>query len=217
MDFKFLESSDLITLTLLLFSFIVFIYIYKTYKDNFKILFTLRIFIIIILIFSLFNPVINYSTEKQNILQWALFFDNSASMKYHKTPSLSSINLGIEELENRFNKEKVSFSSYSFDSKVSPLKNKLNGNGESTNIGNVAEYILQNENKLAGVILATDGIPTEGSNPLNSFKNSELPIFSLGIGNKNSLLIFLLILLMPQLLQLKMKELMLELISSQLL
>ena len=181
MDFKFLESSDLITLTLLLFSFIVF-YIYKTYKDNFKILFTLRIFIIIILIFSLFNPVINYSTEKQNILQWALFFDNSASMKYHKTPSLNSINLGIEELENRFNKEKVSFSSYSFDSKVSPLKNKLNGNGESTNIGNVAEYILQNENKLAGVILATDGIPTEGSNPLNVFKNSELPIFSLGIG-----------------------------------
>ena len=99
MDFKFLESSDLITLTLLLFSFIVFIYIYKTYKDNFKILFTLRIFIITILIFSLFNPVINYSTEKQNILQWALFFDNSASMKYHKTPSLSSINLGIEELK----------------------------------------------------------------------------------------------------------------------
>ena len=116
MDFKFLESSDLITMTLFLFSFIVFIYIYKTYKDNFKILFTLRIFIIIILIFSLFNPVINYSTEKQNILQWALFFDNSASMKYHKTPSLNSINIGIEELENRFSKEKVSFSSYSFDS-----------------------------------------------------------------------------------------------------
>ena len=136
MDLKFLESSDLITLTLLLFSFIVFIYIYKSYKHNFKILFTLRMFLIIILIFSLFNPVINYSTEKQNILQWALFFDNSASMKYHKTPSLSSINLGIEELENRFNKEKVSFSSYSFDSKVSLLKNKLNGNGESTNIGN---------------------------------------------------------------------------------
>ena len=67
MDFKFLESSDLITLALLLFSFIVFIYIYKSYKDNFKILFTLRIFLITILIFSLFNPVINYSTEKQNI------------------------------------------------------------------------------------------------------------------------------------------------------
>ena len=75
-------------------------------------------------------------------------------MKYHKTPSLNSINIGIEELENRFSKEKVSFSSYSFDSKVSPLKNNLNGNGESTNIGNVAEYIIQNENKLAGVILA---------------------------------------------------------------
>jgi len=188
MEFKFLESSDLITLALLLFSFITFIYIYKSYKDNFKILFSLRILLITILIFSLFNPVINYSTEKQNILQWALFFDNSASMKYHKTPSLNSINLGIEELENRFNKEKISFSSYSFDSKILPLRNKLNGNGESTNIGNVAEYIIQNENKLAGVILVSDGIPTEGSNPLSSFKNSELPIFSLGIGNKNSLI-----------------------------
>ncbi|MEC7622432.1 MAG: hypothetical protein VX989_05175 [Candidatus Neomarinimicrobiota bacterium] len=109
-------------------------------------------------------------------------------MKYHKSPSLSSINLGVQELINRFKKEKISFDSYLFDSNVIPLKNELNGTGETTNIGNVAEFILENQNQLAGAVLISDGISTEGVSPLNLFLDTKLPVYSLGIGSKNSLI-----------------------------
>jgi len=188
MNFKFLEALDLMTSILILFSIFVFIFLYKPYKNKYKAFFSFRIILLSLLLLFLFNPTINYSTEKQKILKWALFFDNSASMKYHKSPSLSSINLGAQELINRFKKEKISFDSYSFDSNVMPLKNELNGNGETTNIGNVAEFILENQNQLAGAVLISDGISTEGASPLNLFLDTKLPVYSLGIGSKNSLI-----------------------------
>jgi len=188
MNFKFLEALDLMTSILILFSIFIFIFLYKPYKNKYKAFFSFRIILLSLLLLFLFNPTINYSTEKQKILKWALFFDNSASMKYHKSPSLSSINLGAQELINRFKKEKISFDSYSFDSNVMPLKNELNGNGETTNIGNVAEFILENQNQLAGAVLISDGISTEGASPLNLFLDTKLPVYSLGIGSKNSLI-----------------------------
>jgi len=188
MNFKLLEALDLMTFILILFSILIFIFLYKQYKNQYKAFFSLRIILLSLLLLFLFNPTINYSTEKQKILKWALFFDNSASMKYHKSPSLSSINLGAQELINRFKKEKISFESYSFDSNVIPLKKELNGNGETTNIGNIAEFILENQNQLAGAVLISDGISTEGASPLNLFLDTKLPVYSLGIGSKNSLI-----------------------------
>ena len=64
----------------------------------------------------------------------------------------------------------------------------MNGNGETTNIGNVAEFILENQNQLAGAVLISDGISTEGASPLNLFLDTKLPVYSLGIGSKNSLI-----------------------------
>ena len=188
MNFKLLEALDLMTSILILFSIFIFIFLYKPYKNKYKAFFSFRIILLLLLLLFLFNPTINYSTEKQKILKWALFFDNSASMKYHKSPSLSSINLGVQELINRFKKEKISFDSYLFDSNVIPLKNELNGTGETTNIGNVAEFILENQNQLAGAVLISDGISTEGVSPLNLFLDTKLPVYSLGIGSKNSLI-----------------------------
>jgi len=188
MNFKLLEALDLMTSILILFSIFIFIFLYKPYKNKYRRFFSFRIILLFILILFLFNPTINYSTEKQKILKWALFFDNSASMKYHISPSLSSINLGAQELINRFKKEKISFDSYLFDSNVVPLKKELNGNGETTNIGNVAEFILENQNQLAGAVLISDGISTEGASPLKLFLDTKLPVYSLGVGSKNSLI-----------------------------
>ena len=188
MNLKLLEALDLMTSILILFSIFIFIFLYKSYKNEYRTFFLFRIILLFFLIFFLFNPAINYSTEKQKILKWALFFDNSASMKYHKSPSLSSINLGAQELINRFKKEKISFDSYLFDSNVVPLKKELNGNGETTNIGNVAEFILENQNQLAGAVLISDGISTEGASPLKLFLDTKLPVYSLGVGSKNSLI-----------------------------
>jgi hypothetical protein len=138
------------------------------------------------MIFYIFNPVIKYSTDKYTDLKWAFFFDNSSSIKFHNSPSLSSINLGISELFDKLDDRNISLQSYSFDSGIRPLKGKLNGSGQTTNFGNIAEFIALNKNELAGTVIISDGIATEGIEPLLLFKNLGLKLHTLGIGSRNS-------------------------------
>tara|TARA_B000000477_G_scaffold4439_1_gene3878 strand:- start:162 stop:2045 length:1884 start_codon:yes stop_codon:yes gene_type:complete len=138
------------------------------------------------MIFYIFNPVIKYSTDKYTDLKWAFFFDNSSSIKFHNSPSLSSINLGISELFDKLDDRNISLQPYSFDSEIRPLKGKLNGSGQTTNLGNIAEFIALNKNELAGTVIISDGIATEGVEPLLLFKNLGLKLHTLGIGSRDS-------------------------------
>ena len=116
-----------------------------------------------------------------------IFFDNSSSIKFHKSPSLGSINLGINNFLRKFDDNDISYRPYSFHSKIEPLNGELDGNGQTTNIGNIADFLQQNKNKLAGSIIISDGIPTEGVDPSSLFKNLGLQIHTLGIGSRSSL------------------------------
>ena len=187
MDFSFLEHFDFNVVMLIILSLLIFIYLYSKYKDAYKALYILRLSILFLMILYIFNPVIKYSTDNYVNLKWAFFFDNSSSMKFHKSPSLSSINLGITEFLDKLRKKDISFTSYVFDSKISPSKGDLSGNGLSTNIGNIAKFLEQNKNELAGSVIISDGIPTEGVEPSKLFKNLGLQVHALGIGSKASL------------------------------
>ncbi len=186
MNFSFIESFDFTSLLLIIFSFIVFAYLYKSYKDIYRLYYIMRIVTLSIMIFYIFNPIVKYSTSKYTDLKWALFFDNSSSIKFHKSSSLSSINLGISELLDKLDDRNISFQSYAFDSGIRPFKGRLNGSGQTTNIGNIAEFLALNKNELAGTIIITDGVATEGIKPLLLFKNLDLKLHTLGIGSKNS-------------------------------
>ena len=182
MDFSFLEPIDFKVIILIILSLLIFIYLYSKYKVAYKALYVLRLSILFLMIIYIFNPVIKYSTDNYANLKWAFFFDNSSSIKFHKSPSLSSINLGVAEFLDQLRKKDISFTSYVFDSKISPSKGDLSGNGLSTNIGNIAKYLEQNKNELAGSVIISDGIPTEGVEPLILFKNLGLQGSCLGIG-----------------------------------
>ena len=187
MDFSFLEPIDFKVLFLIIFSVTVFIYLYNKYKETYKPFFIMRLSILFLMILYFFNPVIKYSTDNYSDLKWAFFFDNSSSIKFHKSPSLSSINLGLAEFLDQLRKKDISFTSYLFDSKISPLKGDLNGNGLTTNIGNISQYLEQNKNELAGSIIISDGIPTEGIEPSILFKDLGFQVHTIGIGSKASL------------------------------
>ena len=188
MKFNFIQSLDFASLLIIASSVFIFIALFTSYKEKFKTSFILRLLVLCLMLLYLFNPVIKYSTNKYSELTWALFFDNSSSIKFHKSPSLNSINLGIDNFLDKLYSKNISFTSHSFDTEVKSLKNKLSGSGQTTNIGNIAEYISQNKNKLAGAVIISDGIPTEGVEPSLAFLNSGLPIHTIGIGNKSSLI-----------------------------
>ena len=118
MKFNFLQQIDFISALIIILSLIIFIYLFRTYGKIYRGFFILRISILFLMILYLFNPVLRYSTDRYSSLEWALFFDNSSSIKFHKSPSLSSINLGIDNFLKMFNDNDISFKAFSFHSIV---------------------------------------------------------------------------------------------------
>ena len=176
MKFNFIQSLDFASLLIITSSVFIFSALFASHKEKFKTFFILRLLVLCVLLLYLFNPVIKYSTNKYSEQTWALFFDNSSSIKFHKSPSLNSINLGINNFLDQLYNNSISFIPYSFDTELNSLKGELSGSGQTTNIGNISEYISQNKNKLAGAVIVSDGIPTEGVEPSLAFLNSGLPI-----------------------------------------
>ena len=187
MNFNFLHQIDFISAFIAISSLFLFIYLFRTYGKIYRGFFILRTSILFLMILYLFNPVLKYYTNRYSSLEWALFFDNSSSIKFHKSPSLSSINLGVNNFLKKFNDKDISFSTYSFHSIVEPLNGQLNGKGQTTNIGNISEFLEQNKNKLAGSIIISDGIPTEGADPSLLFQDLDLKIYTLGVGSRSTL------------------------------
>ena len=103
MDFEFLYQADLVLWVILFIGTGLFVYLYKIIFNEkwHQFLISYRIIIFFILGILLFNPVINFSDEKEKKLDWAIFIDNSASIKYHQTPSINAVQLGIESLVNK--------------------------------------------------------------------------------------------------------------------
>ena len=135
MKFIFLQSLDFISFSIIISSVFIFIYLFNSYKLTYKAFFILRLSMICLMMFYLFNPVIKYSTNRYSELEWALFFDNSSSIKFHKSPSLNSINLGIDSFKDQLSNTNIPFTSHSFDSQIKLLKGKLSGDGQTTNFG----------------------------------------------------------------------------------
>ena len=136
----------------------------------------------------MFNPVINFSDEKEKKLDWAIFIDNSASIKYHQTPSINAVQLGIESLVNKLSEKDISYHLYQFADNIQKVNSpQLIGNGVTTNIGIIPETIKQLGNQIAGAVIISDGLITEGKDPIKDFQEFDFPIHTIGIGEGSEL------------------------------
>ena len=190
MDFEFLYQADLVLWVILFIGTGLFVYLYKIIFNEkwHQFLISYRIIIFFILGILLFNPVINFSDEKEKKLDWAIFIDNSASIKYHQTPSINAVQLGIESLVNKLSEKDISYHLYQFADKIQKVNSpQLIGNGVTTNIGIIPETIKQLENQIAGVVIISDGLITEGKDPIKDFQEFDFPIHTIGIGEGSEL------------------------------
>ena len=190
MDFEFLYQADLVLWVILFIGTGLFVYLYKIIFNEkwHQFLISYRIIIFFILGILLFNPVINFSDEKEKKLDWAIFIDNSASIKYHQTPSINAVQLGIESLVNKLSEKDISYHLYQFDDKIQKVNSpQLIGNGVTTNIGIIPETIKQLGNQIAGAVIISDGLITEGKDPIKDFQEFDFPIHTIGIGEGSEL------------------------------
>ena len=190
MDFEFLYQADLVLWVILFIGTGLFVYLYKIIFNEkwHQFLISYRIIIFFILGILLFNPVINFSGEKEKKLDWAIFIDNSASIKYHQTPSINAVQLGIESLVNKLSEKDISYHLYQFADNIQKVNSpQLIGNGVTTNIGIIPETIKQLGNQIAGVVIISDGLITEGKDPIKDFQEFDFPIHTIGIGEGSEL------------------------------
>lgn len=59
----------------------------------------------------------------------------------------------------------------------------INGSGASTDLGEVLSHVREDQNSLAGVLLVSDGQPTQGVSPVDVAKELQIPVFTIGVGD----------------------------------
>ena len=188
MGVSLLHNADLVLWVTLFMGMGLTFFLYKIFSHEkwYSLLLGIRTLVLFFLIILLLNPVLNLSGENEKELHWAIFVDNSASIKYHKTPSIQAIQSGIQSFVDRLSEKNISYNLFQFADKIQKVNGpNLEGNGVTTNLGIVSERIKQDENNLAGAIIISDGLITEGKNPLREFHQLDFPIHTIGIGEGN--------------------------------
>ena len=192
MSIDFLDSIDLITaISFLIFLISVSIFFYnikkKIYKKWYINILILRHFIFLSLIILLLNPIFNFYSFETTKLMLGIFVDNSASMKLHQQPVFNNFKSDLNNFFKKIEKENIPYESYLFDRNVKPFyQTGLNANGLTTNLSEVAKNIDNNKN-LYGALIFTDGVATEGVNPIKSFDDIKIPVYMVGVGSNNEM------------------------------
>ncbi len=193
MDFRFLYGIDSIFFLGIIFGLGLLYYLSTILKNNqwYKTLIIIRIILLVNLLFLLLNPLLIINSKKDKNLDWAIFVDNSASIKNHKTPSINAIRSGLSEIRSKFIDEEIPFQFFLFDQKINKINSKtlksIDGSGVTTNMGNLSRQIQKQSQDFAGAIIFSDGIITEGSTPDEELKKTNIPIHTVGIGENSGL------------------------------
>ena len=185
MQFSFLHEVDITLWVLLAISTGLVFFLHKIIADEkwYQVLLIIRSVVLLTFIILLLNPIVNLSGESEKKLNWAIFVDNSASIKYHQTPSIHAIQSGIQTFVNHLSEKNISYDLYQFSDTIQKVKRpNIDGNGVTTNLGMVSEKIKQIESELAGVVIFSDGLITEGKNPIKDFQQLDVPVNTVGIG-----------------------------------
>jgi len=188
MSFNFYNSPDILFWIISILSIIILIWVGSILKNEkwYRVLIFLRSLTILILLFLLLQPVFTLKQVRTRQLPWAVYLDNSASMRYHNTPSLSEINSELTGIYDFLENENQTYKTFLFADSIieSAKRGILNARGVSTDLGNVIKHYSANKTDLAGAFILTDGQLTQGSDPLQNMDKLLHPIYILGVGNE---------------------------------
>lgn len=170
----------------LLISYSYYIYRYTLPSiSNFNryFLIILRSFIVILICLLIFEPLLSLSKKEEIQLKNYIFIDNSKSITVKDSSYRSE---KIKEFVDRFDDEN-NFEIRSFGNSIRSInpnfRDSLIFNEPNTNIANIFSYLDKINDNINSVVILSDGIITEGSDPTYSAEKSNYPIFTIGIGD----------------------------------
>lgn len=183
-------SPWLFVLAVLLFvGFTIFIYRFtvpQISKAKKTLLIIARVLSLGLLLLSIFEPTL--TIIKKNILKPVTYFfvDNSKSMlskdgikKDEQTLSIleqfSKSELTADTRLNLFGNEIRDFSADSLEN--------LSFKDGSTNFSDIFNSISEKKENISSIVILSDGVITDGSNPINAIDKIGIPVFTIGVGD----------------------------------
>ncbi len=159
----------------------------KVYRN---LLITLRTVAMIMILFSLFEPVLTLRFRQNLKSSLCLLIDNSSSMEIKDDRKSRKEQLLEITQSDKIKKLKSEYSIryYSFSDQLNPLSeggmDSLKFEGHATNIGLTLNQLQNKSNSvyLDGVLLLSDGAQNQGEDVLRVGKNLDFPVFSVAIG-----------------------------------
>ncbi len=183
--------SPVVPLILILFIFLLSLFIaWWTYQYleslsqlKKRTLILLRASSFFILVILLLNPYLLLEYSSDDSPQIAIYIDDSQSLSIERGDYQGMTE--YRELLNRFNQttlEGFEKSTFLFSDTVLQ-EDQLTLTGTRTNINNVLEHIRLNENRFKSAILISDGIVTQGRNPIFGAQNLTIPVITIPVGD----------------------------------
>ncbi len=146
----------------------------------------LRTFALILLLFIIFEPVV--TLVKKIILQPVnlVFVDNSHSLQIKDgTQRSENVKRFVDGLKNTNLSGSLEF--FTFGSHITPFSSdslsRLNFKEGNTKFSDIFSFIKNKGENIASIAIISDGVITEGANPLFDAEKLNIPVFTIGVGD----------------------------------
>ena len=150
----------------------------------------IRGLVLLIILFIIFEPVLNISWKRSEIPSVAVLLDNSASMTLideeisRAKKAKTVLNFPFFQQQQK----KLDFAFYEFSDRLNPIDfrdlDSLNFAADGTDLTAALKQVREkNQHRyLAGIVLLSDGINNLGENPLHFLDDLNLPVFPISVG-----------------------------------
>ncbi|MDO8549398.1 MAG: hypothetical protein Q7S39_04485 [Ignavibacteria bacterium] len=148
----------------------------------------IRFTALLLMLFIVFEPMLTLAKkiviEPVNLV----FIDNSRSIKIDDgTKREETVRDFIDDIENNFEENGLQMNLFGNDvSQPDPeqLEN-INFSEGGTNFSNIFSFIDKQNKNISSVTIISDGVITDGSNPLYTAEKLNIPVFTIGVGDSS--------------------------------
>lgn len=183
----FIENGWLLfifILVLALFSFFIYRYTLPKVTPSQKFVLTLlRSSIFALLLFVLFEPILSLFYKDEVEKKTFVFIDNSNSISVKDSSNRSAAITSF--LENLNNNDGSKFKTFLFGDHIDSIdvNTPFKFDQQKSNFSTVSDFIKKRNAEINSVIILSDGIITDGIDPIYQFEKFQIPFFTIGVGD----------------------------------
>ena len=167
------------------------IYIYRftippvgKFKKN--ILVTLRTLALLLLLFAFFEPVLSFAKKKILEPVNMVFVDNSRSIRIKDGMGRAKTEIQfVKDLQS--NGLSTNTELYTFGTKITGISfdsiQQINFTEGSTDFSNIFSFLNRSNRNISSVVIVSDGVITEGADPLHVAERLNIPVYTVGVGD----------------------------------